>query len=89
MRIGRWAYPWYVFVIFPLSQLKDHVKVYGSYGIGMSKDWGRRMGINPILYIHGKSELVKHISGLVMQLSTIKQNYKELDGMGTDIQKYD
>ncbi len=52
--------PFYVPVIsfcdLPISQSLDSLN-YGSYGIGLSKDWATKNGLNPILYLEKNSKL--------------------------------
>lgn len=45
------------FCDIPISRIQDHVAFYGSYGIGMSKDWALKNGINPIAYYSEASPL--------------------------------
>jgi hypothetical protein len=41
----------------PLSQIKEHISKYGNYGIGMTREWGIRNKLNPVLYLEPQSDL--------------------------------
>ncbi len=56
------AIPVVCFCDIPLSQLMSHINTYGKYGLGMSKEWGIRKGLNPVIYFNKNSHLAKKLS---------------------------
>lgn len=70
---GR-AFPMVCFCDIPLSQIRDHMKKYGHYGIGLSKAWGISKKVSPVIYTHRKSV----ITDIILQIR--KDNQGDMGG---------
>jgi hypothetical protein len=44
------AIPMVCFCDIPLAQIRNHVKTYGHYAIGLSKVWGVKNKVSPVMY---------------------------------------
>lgn len=62
--IDKIAFPMSCFCDIHINKLVPHMVNYGSYGIGLSKEWGIEQGIQPIHYINKLSHLSKDFSQL-------------------------
>lgn len=49
------VFPMTCFCDIPLSQVKRHTGTYGKYAIGLTKAWGMKNKINPIIYTYPNS----------------------------------
>jgi hypothetical protein len=61
-------FPMVCFCNIPLSQINRHIDKYGHYGIGMSYDWVKKTGLNPVLYLRAGSILSTHIKKIYLHL---------------------
>jgi hypothetical protein len=59
-----WAYPMLCFCDIPLSRISSHTGRYGNYGIGLTKDWGLRNKLTPVIYTANDSpaaDVARHL----------------------------
>jgi len=58
------AVPMTCFCDLPVSHIASHLEFYGSYGIGLTKEWGINKGLTPITYIHKNSLQIKYLRNI-------------------------
>ena len=58
------SFPIVCFCDIPLSRIDEHVLFYGEYGIGMTKDWALRNGLNPVHYVSQASSFAATFKSL-------------------------
>jgi len=76
------AVPMVSFCDIPLSEIKNHISKYGSYGIGIKKDWAVKNGLNPVLYIERNSILGESLREAMMEFTK-----KDTTAIRTPLQK--
>ncbi len=67
-----------------LSEISSHMSKYGNYGIGLTKDWANRNGLNPVLYI---SKYSPFTDGLISGLNGVHahiRRFKSTDPLAND-----
>lgn len=74
-------YPMVSFCDIPLSLAKKQIERYGSYAIGMTKEWGTDNNLNPVVYIEKNSLLAKDIQ------ATLDNIVKMTKSISTQIEK--
>jgi len=57
------------FCDLPISQVKNHINVYGDYGIGLSKEWGKTKMVTPVLYYHENSPIEEYIDKIFLTVA--------------------
>ncbi|HCG6311485.1 TPA: hypothetical protein NJ173_004641 [Vibrio parahaemolyticus] len=70
------AFPMVCFCDIPLSRVDEHVKFYGEFGVGLTKEWAIRNGLSPIQYISSNSDVPTAYQSLVNVLSSKEDNEK-------------
>ena len=65
------AQPMVCFCDITLSTINEHVTKYGSFGLGMTKQWGQKNGISPVTYVYEHSstaDLIRFIVGKTFEM---------------------
>ena len=65
------VFPLVSFCDIPISQVKRHTKTYGSYAIGLKKDWGMRNGVNPVVYAYPDSTTSQILNDLYLDIQQL------------------
>jgi len=69
------AVPMVSFCDLKLSEIKNHMKKYGQFGIGLTKEWANRNGLNPVLYMNRNAQIVDDLlsglSGVYMHMNKL------------------
>lgn len=53
------AFPMVCFCDIPLSRISEHTAFYGEYGIGLTKEWGLKNKLCPVIYTPPDSTVTK------------------------------
>ncbi len=69
------------FCDIPLSQINNHTNDYGSYALGLTKEWGMKNNICPVLYTFNTASTTRYIMSLLTN-----QFSKENTSFGNDIE---
>ncbi|MDP2992707.1 MAG: abortive infection system antitoxin AbiGi family protein [Deltaproteobacteria bacterium] len=71
------AIPMVSFCDIPLSQTAEHLSTYGCYGIGLTKEWGKRNGITPVLYTYPESLLAGFLRKMIKNTQKLEDQERE------------
>lgn len=70
------AFPMVSFCDIPLSEIKNHISNYGSYAIGLKKEWAVQNRLNPVLYIDFNSYVGESIRESLMEFTKLNDRKK-------------
>lgn len=70
------AVPMVSFCDIPLSQMKEHMEVYGYYGLGMRKTWAMEIGASPIIYSYHNAMLSLKVNESMIHLLKLQESEK-------------
>ncbi len=74
-------YPIISFCNIKLSQITQHTRNYGNYGIIMSAHWAKRVKLNPIIYFDIASKIGVIMGKIAMDGGhTVDTSYETLNG---------
>lgn len=82
------AIPMVCFCDIPLSKMKYHLSCYGNYGIGMTKSWGIKNGVSPVLYANPNSETITFVKE-ILKIARLKtnQSFQDIEPLSTNIRR--
>jgi len=63
--------------ITQLSNDSVHRNNFGEYGIGLTKEWGIRNRVSPVLYVHKESRPTNQLAELIEKLKTLPKERGE------------
>jgi hypothetical protein len=64
------AIPMVSFCDIKISEISEHISKYGSYGIGLSKEWAVQNGLNPVLYMNSSSSFCKRLIETIRSINS-------------------
>jgi len=70
------AFPMVCFCDIPISRISEHVGFYGSFGIGLTKEWGSRNNLNPVMYFAANNPLHGAIQELTKAVVSLDEERK-------------
>ena len=75
----KFAIPMVCFCDLPLAQIAKHTEHYGTFGIGMHKDWATKYRISPVIYVYPDAKLWDEINRLYTIWLKYSEEIKEKD----------
>lgn len=79
------GFPMVCFCDIPISRIAEHTAFYGQYGIGMTKEWGLKNQLAPLLYTTPNGPLAAAASFLLDVKVVERSDPKELSELKTSL----
>lgn len=76
----EFAVPMVSFSDLRLSELKQNIGTYGKFGIGMTKEWAIRKGLNPVMYASKESLFTSNFISGIEDLFKLVNKYNDTTG---------
>jgi len=68
--------------IMQLANDSVHRKDFGEFGIGLTKEWGIRNGVSPVMYVHKESEQTKRLERLINAMKDFRKRTNDDETIG-------
>lgn len=62
--------------IMQLSNDSVHRESFGEFGIGLTKEWGIKNGVSPVMYVHRKSQQTKRLNQLIREVKNFRKKIR-------------
>ncbi len=59
--------------IMQLSNDSVHRDNFGEFGIGLTKEWGIRNGVSPVMYVHKGSQQTRRLNQLIREINSFRK----------------
>jgi hypothetical protein len=78
MSSGNLYVPMISFCDLPIGLIKDHISKYGNFAIGMTKEWGIKNQLNPVLYLEKNSAISRDFFEYLKQFGKILDSVEKV-----------
>lgn len=75
------AFPMVCLCDIPISRISEHVDFYGSFGIGLSKEWGIKNNLNPVMYFAGDNPVHAALESLAVMIRALSDEESKQKGI--------
>lgn len=79
--------PMVAFCDFKLAELGFHFRKYGSYAMGMSKEWAIKNGLNPVFYVNETCKLFYDVRSCLKEIEDANKDGANNSVISESVQK--